>query len=61
MDIMYILQTMEKTILEQHTGTSTDPGISEHHPAEEPGKAPEGLSLHRPLFRWDPAFTELPG
>lgn len=24
MDIMYILQTMEKTILEQHTGTSTD-------------------------------------
>ena len=24
MDIMYILHTMEKTILEQHTGTSTD-------------------------------------
>ena len=24
MDIMYILQTMEKTILEQHTGTRTD-------------------------------------
>lgn len=50
MDIMYILHTMEKTILEQHTGTSTDREFQGIILLKNQAKAPGGLSLHRPLF-----------
>ena len=36
MDIMYILQTLEKTILEQHTGTCTDRESTRYHSFKRP-------------------------